>query len=211
MIYGFISDVHGKVDRLLAVFEALKSRGLDRKQLICLGDIVSESDHEESNTCISILRDFTAYCVRGNHDDYALLTRPSHLSKPSLEYLASLPEMLKIGNLTIIHDNPLMETREGVGHLHRNNHIISEYYADAVLAAETFDSAVVGHNHCAKVFWIGGSQSLANGGIFPFNSEARYIFSPGAVAYSRDGNSSPSCAVLDLEKKTFEVIRPKAN
>jgi predicted phosphodiesterase len=208
MLYGFISDIHGKVERLQATIKALKSRGLDREQIICLGDIVSEMPTGDSDVCIGILENTVGRAVRGNHDDYAIIMRSPHLSKFSLDYLKSLPETFQIGNLTIVHDNPILATREGEGYLRRNNYIDNEYDAQAVFASDDFHSAIVGHTHRAKAFWKNGSRSFENAGTLKFNPEERHIFTVGSVAYSRDDNPAPSCAILDLEKNTFEIIRP---
>ncbi len=208
MIYGFISDIHGKVERLQTTIRALKSRGLSKDQLICLGDIVSEMPSGESDACVGILENTVGSAVRGNHDDHAIITRPSHISEVSLDYLKSLPESFQIGNLTVVHDNPIMATREGESYLRRNNYLDNEYDAQAAFESDNFHSAIVGHTHRAKAFWKNGSQSFENGGILKFNPEERYIFTIGSVAYSRDDNPAPSCAILDLEKNTFEIIRP---
>lgn len=207
MIYGFISDIHGRLDLLARVLRTFENRSLGKENIVCLGDIVSEFPSPETNICIDLLKERTGACVRGNHDEYALHTMPGHISAESYDYLAKLPESLQLGELRVVHDNPDLSSRIGVHPLYRV-HIKSDMHAEAAFASDAFKSAVIGHNHLAKVFWEGGSQSMENGGIFVYNPEKRYIFSVGAVSHSRDANINPSCAILDTEKHTFEIIRP---
>jgi predicted phosphodiesterase len=207
MRYGFISDIHGKVDGLVRVLKALKNRGLEKTNIYCLGDIISELPGGETNVCVSLLKDNVAASIKGNHDEYALHTRPSHISAASMEYLAGLPEKLEIGGLVLVHDSPDLSSRIGVHPLYRS-HIRSDMHADAVFTAD-FKTAVIGHSHIAKAFWPGGSQSLANGGVFQCKSDERYILCVGSVSHPSDGNPNPSCAIYDTDKRTFEVLRPE--
>lgn len=208
MRYGFVSDIHGKIDGLVRVLKALKNRGLGKENLVCLGDIVCEFPSGETDVCIMLLKEYVGASVKGNHDEYALHTRPAHISDTSMEYLAGLPEKLEIGGLLMVHDNPDLSSRIGVHPLYRG-HIRSDFSADAAFAAD-FKTAVIGHSHLAKVFWPGGSLSLPKGGIFQCKEDERYIMCVGSVAHPGDGNPNPSCAIYDTEKRTFEVLRPES-
>src|SRR5574342_426628 len=207
MRYGFLSDIHGKIDGLVRVIKALKNRVLEGENIYCLGDIVSELDSPETNVCIDLLKDNGLTSVKGNHDEYAMQVRPSHISAASMEYLAGLPEKLEIADLLLVHDNPDLSSRIGVHPLYRG-HIKSDVSAESAFAAD-FMTAVIGHSHMAKVFWQGGSELFAKGGVFKCKPGERYIVCVGSVSHPADGNPNPSCAIYDDKKREFEILRPE--
>jgi len=63
-IYGVVADIHGNLEALGAVLDALEKRRVDR--IVCLGDIVGYNAN--SNECIEIVRTRSIESVAGNHD-----------------------------------------------------------------------------------------------------------------------------------------------
>lgn len=61
-----ISDIHGNLEALRAVFADIEERGID--QIICLGDIIAKGTHMEE--CIALVREKCSVVVKGNCDEY---------------------------------------------------------------------------------------------------------------------------------------------
>ncbi|MBI4530122.1 MAG: metallophosphoesterase, partial [Candidatus Latescibacteria bacterium] len=77
MRLGIFSDIHGNLEALEAVLEALRGYAIDR--YICLGDIVGYGANP--NECIDAVRGLTDTVVMGNHDHFVLrLTDISELN-----------------------------------------------------------------------------------------------------------------------------------
>ena len=215
MRYGFFGDIHGEIERLEAVLNALKEKGIDEKRLICLGDIVSDTENQKTDECIDLLIKRGAQAVVGNHDEvrYKIEKKTQVLSGRSMIYLESLMgcRQLQLGDMIVIHDNLLPEAQNGMGRWARGSYIYTVDDAQAVLEGTMVNcfKLMIGHNHQSKVFWNDDSRSLDNGGSFRYSPEVRYIFSPGSVAGSRDSNPAPACAIYDSEQRLFEVIKVK--
>ena len=62
---GIISDIHGNYQNLQT---ALIHLGLQVGELVCLGDLVSDSS-SENDKCIGLIRSLNIPSVFGQHDD----------------------------------------------------------------------------------------------------------------------------------------------
>lgn len=90
-----ISDIHGNIPALEAVFNDIRSRGIQK--IICLGDLVGKGPN--ANIAVDMIRQNCEVVIRGNWDDF--ITEPSEeemirwhqqvLGDERLIYLKSLP------------------------------------------------------------------------------------------------------------------------
>jgi putative phosphoesterase len=188
MRVGVVSDVHGNLQALGAVLEALAADGVDA--YVCLGDLVGYGPRP--NECIARIAELGAVCVAGNHDLVALgretLERCGPLARQTLEwtrtilddasrqFLAGLPIDARAHGLVLTHGAPGDPWR----------YLRSR--ADAVAALDGLAGSgderwlLVGHTHHALTVSSGPYQ-LAN---------------PGAVGQSRDRRALARFATIDV-------------
>jgi predicted phosphodiesterase len=118
MRYAIISDIHGNVEALQAVFADIRKKNVD--SIICLGDIVGY--YPDPERCIELVKKEVEYCVAGNHD-YAAIGRidtqnftyyayaamewtKQNISEKAIEYLQSLPLTVNLENMYFTHSSP---------------------------------------------------------------------------------------------------------
>ena len=65
-IYGVLSDIHGNLEALQAVFEDAAKAGVT--DFVCVGDIVGYNANPAE--CLDKIRELNCVAVRGNHDHY---------------------------------------------------------------------------------------------------------------------------------------------
>ena len=148
------SDIHSNLTALEAVLAA--AGNVDAYW--CLGDLVGYGP--DANECIALVRDLpNLVCVRGNHDaatlgevdqntfnheaSLAITWTKRILNAESQEFLLSLPERLKIDDITLVHGSP------------RNP--VWDYIMDYMTAErmfQFFDTRIclVGHTHVPAIW-----------------------------------------------------------
>lgn len=77
MQIAFISDLHGNVDALKAVFKEINR--LKIKKIFCLGDILNYYYHPDK--CIDMLTKHNVSCIKGNHEKIFLNTIKNNKKK----------------------------------------------------------------------------------------------------------------------------------
>ena len=226
MRFGIISDIHGNMVALEAVFAELDARGVDR--LICLGDIVGygpDADH-----CIDMVLQRDAITIAGNHEE--ALCRPDIAERFNgtarvaidwtrnqfiterpdlLHVVAELPGMAYLGETVMcVHDTP---APSGPGY------ILDGHAAAHAFAGVDATICLNGHTHVPVAF-----QGPAGAGVVPepacvdtirpehasefaLDSGSRWIINPGSVGQPRDGDVRASCGVLDLDSSKFQWLR----
>lgn len=226
MRFGIISDIHGNMVALEAVFAELDQRGVDR--LICLGDVVGygpDADH-----CIDMVLQRDAITVAGNHEE--ALCRPEIAERFNgtarvaidwtrnqfiterpdlLHVVAELPGMAYLGEtIMCVHDTP---SPSGPGY------ILDGHSAANAFAGVDATICLNGHTHVPVAF-----RGPAGVGVVPepacvetirpehvsdfaLDSGSRWIINPGSVGQPRDGDVRASCGVLDLDCSKFQWLR----
>ena len=102
--YAIISDIHGNLEALKAVFEDIDKQSIDR--IICLGDTISKGSH--GHECLELIKQKCDAVVKGNNDirytksldeiamepdfdyDYFYWTQ-KQLTAEDIQYLRKLP------------------------------------------------------------------------------------------------------------------------
>ncbi len=118
MRYGMLSDIHGNLEALDAVLEALADESIDR--FLCLGDIVGYGANP--NECLDRVSALTSEVIAGNHDHAAIgklditafnqfaaeaaLWTMRQLTPAGRRYLGELPYTRRIDDLYAVHASP---------------------------------------------------------------------------------------------------------
>lgn len=201
-----ISDIHSNYEAFKAVWADIQTREYDA--IICLGDLVGY--YTEPNEVVLLTKEIVDICVMGNHD-FALI-EPEKLLYTTLqegaqaaldhnkeivteevvEYIKTLPMKVNVktphATLTLVHGDPLTI----FGYIYGVTDNIFKQSIELALNQVDTDYLLVGHTH------IQGEYIDANG--------KRYI-NPGSVGQPRDRDNRAAYAIIDLEKKTHELIR----
>ena len=215
MRYAIIADIHANLAAFTVVLEDIERRG-GVVEVWCLGDVVGYGP--DPHQCIELLRRYPHICVAGNHDwaavgklslsefnpDAALACRwtAEQLSTEDVDFLGSLPPVIKKDDFTLVHGSP----REPIW----------EYLLSISSARENFahfrsQFCLVGHSHVPSIF-----QQTESGGC-SFSSfqpniglvlgSSRLIINPGGVGQPRDGDPRASYAIFDSEASMARLYR----
>ena len=208
-----ISDIHANYPALEAVLASV----VTVDAVWCLGDLVGYGPHP--NECIeriSALPNLT--CILGNHDAAVIDSRnidkfndeaghsiywtKREITKTNLEYLATLPEMVKTDWVTLVHGSPRIPTWE---------YLIDQLTALVNFAFFETQIALVGHSHLPLAFIVDkDGQNINRSLVHPdeiIKLETRAILNPGSVGQPRDHDPCASYGILDPEAKTWEIRR----
>jgi len=211
VLYAAFGDVHGNLQALETVLADIAEVGADR--VICVGDLVGYGANP--GECVSRIRDINAVVVAGNHDwaavgrlntayfnadarDSIEWTR-AHLSSENLAYLASLPLVCTVDDITVVHSSPSFP--EYFDYL--------QTLYDVQLAFEHMPTqlCMVGHSHVPLAFvdgdpisyWVPNEPSVL--------SSEKAIINVGSVGQPRDRDPRACYALYDSEANTVQLRR----
>ncbi len=213
MRYGIISDIHGNLEALEAVFKELEKHNLDK--ILCLGDVIGYGPDPEE--CVALVRRRAEVTLAGNHD-YAPLGlvdtsyfniyaktavewTANRLSDETRTFLEKCPLRAEYENFTIVHATPARPEAW--------NYILS--IDDAVENFPHFKGQVcfIGHSHVPLII-----EEQTDGHILVhrkkrllFQPGSRYIINVGSVGQPRDLNPKAAFAVYDSERGEYELLR----
>ncbi|MGD9117079.1 MAG: metallophosphoesterase family protein [Dehalococcoidia bacterium] len=215
MRYAIIADIHANLAAFMAVLSDVKERG-GVEEIWCLGDIVGYGP--DPHDCIELLRQTRHVCVVGNHDlaavgqiDNAEFNpdaiaasewTATKLNQRDVNYIRSLPRVVKKNDFTLVHGSP----REPIW-----EYVLSISGARENFAHFNTPFCLLAHTHVPAAF------SYGEGGACSFKSFApdkelvpdkeRLIINPGAVGQPRDGDPRASYAIYDSEQNKFWLYR----
>lgn len=215
--YGIISDIHGNLEALTAVLEALADERIDT--YLCLGDIVGYGANP--NECLERVWSLTPHVIAGNHDHAAVgkldlvyfncnaaeaaLWTMQHLHRSGTHYLRELPLVLRLPEqpgLLGVHATP-SEPEQW-------HYMLALSQASAEFRALPGDVSLcfIGHTHEAVIFEeSGGLCRILPEMRFRIEPGKRYIVNVGSVGQPRDGDLRGACGVYDAETGEVEVKR----
>ena len=222
MRYAVLSDIHGNLEALTAVLQALASEQIDR--YLCLGDVVGYGANPAE--CLARLQSCEAVTVGGNHDlacvgklevgwfnDLArasILWTRDQLSFSDLDALRRLPLLATVEPFTLVHGT--------LRHPQRFDYLVEAGQAIDTLSACRTLICLVGHTHLPCLIEydqrhrritriLTGATELTK---VPFQNRPeslRYLINPGSVGQPRDGDPRASFAVIDLAQQHVSVRR----
>ncbi|MCY3555752.1 MAG: metallophosphoesterase family protein [Gemmatimonadetes bacterium] len=220
MRYGILSDIHGNLEALDAVLEAMAGERIGH--YLCLGDIVGYG--ASPNACLDRVSGLTTDVIAGNHDhaaigkldissfnpyaaEAALWTR-RQLTPDGRRYLGGMPYVWRNDDLFIVHASPARPEEW--------TYLTSPWQADEAFEAIPADLALctLGHTHVPLIFEKRNAEdrsrqvpSSALELALDLASERSYIVNVGSVGQPRDGDPRAAYCVYDTEMKQIEIKR----
>ena len=209
-----LSDIHSNLEAVQAVLEDAAGRG-GFDEVWSLGDIVGYGP--DPGQCIELLRRHNYTSVVGNHDlaaagrlsthdfnshaRFAAQWTASQLVPEHAQFLASLPEVVRRGDFTLVHGSlrgPVLE------------YLVSMEAAMATFSLLESPFCLVGHSHIPFICREGDStcsfEPLPEGIAVRLGQE-RMIINPGGVGQPRDGDPRPSYGLYDSNEGTVQRHR----
>jgi len=212
MRYAVISDIHGNLEALEAVIEALSGEKIDR--FISPGDIVGYG--RDPVECIKKVRRLGCITVCGNHDAAssgvlglsnfnaaareAILWTKKELGHRDIEFLKELKLVYKNEDLTLVHGT-LQEPGEF-------RYMLEGFDARGTFALMETPICFVGHSHIPGIFRRRGHQAeYVPETKLTLRKNEPVIVNAGSVGQPRDNDKRLAYAVYDTEKKSVELKR----
>ena len=211
---AIISDIHGNLEALEAVYGAASACGVD--SWACLGDIVGYG--ADPQRCLQQIRTTSEQILRGNHDAAvagterldgfnpvaraAVVWTATQLTPTEREFLGALPLKLEREDAVLVHAEP-------------GNPAAWEYVFSAHEAQQAFDATdahicFAGHTHCPLACMEAGgavSSLELSGNAIELGDHCRYFFNVGSVGQPRDGDPRACFVLWDGDSKTVEFQR----
>ena len=206
-LYGVLADIHGNLEALRAVLEALELRGV--KRLLCPGDIVGyNADPDE---CAAIMRARQAVyrglpgaeIIAGNHDliatgqlgtercarnaAYALKRTRRQLAPETAAWLRTLPGALLVEDrIALVHGGvrDVQQYMTTARHIRQNAAFLREDLPHAQLC-------FFGHSHAQRVYRVVEDEVTDLSGETRYRLEREpiestlYFINPGSVDAQR--------------------------
>lgn len=217
-LYGVIGDIHGNLEALQAVLDALERRGA--REILCVGDVVGYN--ADPDRCIALLRARGARVIAGNHDligvrrlgfercsnkaRYSLERTRRRLSAESIAWLRGLPpHRLVEDSILLVHGG----VRDVQLYMTTPQHI----RANAAFLSEEFPTARVcffGHSHAQKLYEVHGDavRELPTEEAQALDREPRYFVNAGSVdAQRKRDERRAEFALFDSTAWTVEFHR----
>lgn len=211
-----IADIHSNLEAFQAVLRDLEERG-GADEIWCLGDIVGYGP--DPRDCIHLVRQLQCRCVAGNHDWAAIGKLDTSafnpeaaaaaqwtaeaLKKGDIDYLASLPLTLRLGDFTLAHGSP----REPIW-----EYVLSTQAARANFACFDSTFCLIGHSHSPLLFELDSGNSCCLHQLpeqLSLKTEDRFIINCGSVGQPRDGDPRASYAIIDTGQEVLWHHRVK--
>lgn len=217
MRYGIISDIHGNLEALSAVLEAMASERIDA--YLCIGDIVGYGANPKE--CIKAVESLRPeLLIAGNHEwgvvdfldiDYfaenaakAINWTKDILSDDEKEYLRSFKLLGNIGHIVLVHGS--LDAPEDF------NYIVNSVDVDKTLKLLKQGICFVGHSHYPGIFCLKGGSAVAVEGFKAGIEDGRkYVVNAGSVGQPRDKDPRASFVVYDEDTAFVEIKRVDYN
>jgi diadenosine tetraphosphatase ApaH/serine/threonine PP2A family protein phosphatase len=217
MRIAFLTDIHGNLEALESVLQAIETIGYDR--LVILGDLVGYGpDPIAVVEIVSELIEKGAVCVKGNHDEAAMIGGAGmsenarvainwtieRLHAPHKEFLTALP-------MQVIEDDRLY-IHASADRPDKWPYIRDTAAADRCLAATDARLIFAGHTHIPVIFH--GLPGRATSAFvpktdieMPISSMRRAVTIVGSVGQPRDGIAGACYCLFDTAQRTITMKR----
>lgn len=212
MRIAVLSDIHGNLEALEAVWQDLAGRSPDR--VVCLGDMVGYGPNPEE--VLQFVRQRKVDCCMGNHElgiafqqerrwfnataRKGLSRTESMLSSDSMTYIRDLPRALQVEGAVCVHGFPPQNVTRYLFEVPDEK--LEAWFAEGV------PMAFVGHTHeLVAVRWLEGALSRREPSCETLSVvEGSYIINAGSVGQPRDDVSRRAKYLLwDTQEQTVTV------
>jgi len=213
MRIGIFGDIHGNIDALTAVLDALGLAGIDK--MLCTGDVVGYGACP--GECVGILRELDIPTVRGNHDEYTtqighdwrireeaktvIRWNQGHLPESSLQWLGALPRAICFEGVTVVHSSLAWHPNWPYV-LNQRTAIHNFLFQDTQLCFN-------GHSHvpiCAR-HQDGKRPHIDLLRNFMIPRKQKILVGVGSIGQPRDGDPRASAVVYDTDQKSLRLLR----
>jgi len=211
--YAIISDIHSNLEALTAVLTRIDEIGVDK--ILCLGDIIGYGPNP--NECVEKVQSCCTDVILGNHDfacldeseiryfnrfaSDAIYWTIDNLTDAVFDYVAQLPISKKLENINIVHASP--ENPEEWRYVLSINQATPNF--------SYFDTQIcfIGHSHVPIIFVKrdNGYPDIIEENKVQLKDNERYLINVGSVGQPRDANPKAAWALLDTDKKEYQLIR----
>jgi diadenosine tetraphosphatase ApaH/serine/threonine PP2A family protein phosphatase len=215
MQYGLISDIHGNLEALQAVYKEIDKIGVD--EILCLGDIIGYGPDPEK--CVELVRERVNIILAGNHDyapiglvdvtyfntyaKRAVEWTASQITEETRKFLEERPLIHQFQNFTIVHSTPADPDAW--------EYILS--IDDAIENFPHFDSrcCFIGHSHVPVIISKAPDEHIKVKRVEKMTLEEgfKYIINIGSVGQPRDLDPRAAFAVFDDETYSYTLHRVK--
>ncbi|GAB4135982.1 MAG: metallophosphoesterase family protein [Planctomycetota bacterium] len=216
MRIGILGDIHGNLEALTAVVDAMRAEHPDL--WVQVGDLVGYGP--DPGPCIELVRGLGCLVCMGNHDaavldllDTAYFNNfareavewtKEHLPEEHLSYLRSLGLVVHHPEFTVVHGTLHMPEQFG--------YVISAVEAMDSLALQQSRVCFVGHSHVPAIYMKRDQGDLF---VAPYQPEirvdtagfARVLVNVGSVGQPRDEDPRATFALYDTETEVVEIRR----
>ncbi len=226
MAFAVISDIHGNLEALEAVFSDIADRNV--AEIVCLGDVVGYGPQPAE--CLDLTMARTQVCLMGNHD-YAVMYEPNNFNIGAeaacfwtRSILESETDAVKrsrrwdfLGSLEILHSvRSPNERLGGMVFAHGSpRRPVNEYvfpddvYTNPTKIHSLFERfgklSFVGHTHVPGVFFdtpdFYSPDELE--GVYQLSETYKALINVGSVGQPRDRDNRASYVVVDETKVQF--------
>jgi diadenosine tetraphosphatase ApaH/serine/threonine PP2A family protein phosphatase len=210
--YAILSDIHGNLEALDAVFADAAGRA---DSVLCLGDTVGYG--ADPLPCVERIAERAQAIVGGNHDwavadrlEMAWFNRYARaaaewtrerLDDDHRAYLGGLPLVAEVAEATLVHASPAEPEAW--------DYLISAEEGFAAFAHFQTRWCFVGHSHVPGVWSLGSSGPDFQPGVQDVRPEPgrRYLVNVGSVGQPRDRDARAAYAVWDAETGALSMRR----
>ena len=222
MRYAVLSDIHGNLEALTAVLEALAAERTDR--YLCLGDLVGYG--ADPSACLERLQALGAVMVAGNHEAACVgRLELEWFNDAARAALIWTRDQLSFGDLDLLRRLPLTAVEEPFTLVHGtlSHPQRFEYLVEAGQALDTLSVCrtllcLVGHTHLPFVVdydraerrlrrMLTRAQDLGDVTYDDRPDACRYLVNPGSVGQPRDGDPRASMALIDTDARRIAIRR----
>jgi predicted phosphodiesterase len=225
---AIISDIHGNIGALNAVFNDIYSRGM-RDDIYCLGDIIGYGSHPKE--CLDLVRGRCAGILKGNHEDmlfnmeYWENNLDNEMALRGLKYSA---EQLTVGDLAFLKSLSSKQVFPGsnltLAHAGFSDpvwkYIQSRDIASLEMSFLKTKVGIVGHTHRPVIYEM--DVPHASDDVYcpsgtnierSLGEVIKLIINVGSVGQPRDRDKRASYGIIEINrnKVKYQNVRVKYN
>ena len=219
---ALISDIHGNLEALQAVFKDIDSISVD--EIFCLGDIIGYGPNPCE--CLDHVMQRCKATILGNHDQAALFD-PDGFNPMALQaiywtrdqldhgpgsaaqvnarwdFLGELPRFVDEGEFKFVHASPRDPT---------NEYVFPEYVFDQrkmeILFGKVELACFMGHTHLPGVFTTECEFIAPDECDYTYKiGSQKVMVNVGSVGQPRDDNNKSCYTILDTDERTLTFRR----
>ena len=213
MRLGIFSDVHGNVEALDIVLNALKEEAVNLT--ICLGDLVGYGPNP--NQCVEKVMAASDIVLAGNHDYAAVnLESTEHFNECARTAIEWTSRVLTSASQDILSKLPLVETIDNILIVHATpeqpeqwHYITSAEDAYRNLYNMSVPICFAGHSHVPMAFIQQEEEQILfqSATELDIQPDQKVIINVGSVGQPRDGDPRAAYGIFDMNENKFHLKR----